>query len=139
MICERLALWRGGQNPYFIAEFEHSIFVVADHQFYPGYTLILYKQHLRDLHQLPPDVQAGLFRELMVATNAVVKTYQPDKINHLSLGNEQPHIHWHIIPRYLSDPFHRDHPFARAAEFDNYRIDDETARHIAADIRENLE
>ncbi len=138
LICERVAQWRAGQNPYFIAEFEHSIFVVGNHQFHRGYTLLLFKDHVRDLHELAPDVQAALFRELMTATDAIVKTFQPDKMNHLCLGNEVPHIHWHLFPRYASDPDHLQQPFAQAAEFKNHLIDAETARKIAAEIRANL-
>ena len=138
MICDRLGWWRNGENPYFIAEFNHSILVVCDLQYHRGYTLILLKEHLRELHELPLNVQEGLFREMMVATNAVVKTYHPDKMNHLCLGNAEPHIHWHIIPRYVSDPFYHQQPFAPAAEFDNYRIDAEMARKMADEIRANL-
>ena len=28
---------------------------------------------------------------------------QPDKVNLASLGNVVPHIHWHVIPRYVND------------------------------------
>jgi diadenosine tetraphosphate (Ap4A) HIT family hydrolase len=27
----------------------------------------------------------------------------PDKVNPASLGNVVPHLHWHVIPRYLDD------------------------------------
>ena len=34
----------------------------------------------------------------------IIKDYlSPDKINLASLGNKTPHLHWHIIPRYLND------------------------------------
>jgi diadenosine tetraphosphate (Ap4A) HIT family hydrolase len=29
---------------------------------------------------------------------------QPDKINLASLGNVVPHLHWHVIPRFVDDP-----------------------------------
>jgi len=28
----------------------------------------------------------------------------PDKINLASLGNQVPHLHWHVIPRFKDDP-----------------------------------
>jgi diadenosine tetraphosphate (Ap4A) HIT family hydrolase len=28
---------------------------------------------------------------------------QPDKINLASFGNMVPHLHWHVIPRYIDD------------------------------------
>jgi diadenosine tetraphosphate (Ap4A) HIT family hydrolase len=33
-----------------------------------------------------------------------VSVTQPDHINVESLGNVVPHLHWHIIPRYVDDP-----------------------------------
>jgi len=39
------------------------------------------------------------------ATEAALReVLAPDKINLASLGNMIPHLHWHIIPRYLDDP-----------------------------------
>ncbi|MFN8449526.1 MAG: HIT family protein [Anaerolineae bacterium] len=138
MVCDRLGWWRSGENPYFIAEFEHSILVVGDHQYHRGYCVLLLKDHVRDLHQLPPDVQVSTFQDLMRATDALVRTFHPDKMNHACLGNAVPHNHWHIMPRYASDPHFNDPPFVHAAEFKNFMIDAETARKIAAEIRANL-
>ncbi len=35
---------------------------------------------------------------------ALAATLNPDKMNYELLGNAQPHLHWHIIPRYKTDP-----------------------------------
>ena len=44
------------------------------------------------------------FMGVIFQTEKIIKEYlQPDKINLASLGNITPHLHWHIIPRYLSD------------------------------------
>jgi diadenosine tetraphosphate (Ap4A) HIT family hydrolase len=138
MICDRLDWWRNGENPYFIAEFQHSILVVGDHQYHHGYCVLLLKEHMRDLHELPTEVQVVTFQDLMQATAAVAKTFQPDKMNHACLGNAVPHNHWHIMPRYTSDPHFTEPPFMHAAEFKNYLIDADKARQIAAQIRMNL-
>jgi hypothetical protein len=42
--------------------------------------------------------------DLALAEAAVHTTLQPDPINVESLGMTVPHLHWHIIPRYRSDP-----------------------------------
>jgi diadenosine tetraphosphate (Ap4A) HIT family hydrolase len=93
---------------------------------------------VRDLHELSPEVQAATFADLMRSTDAVVKTFQPDKVNHACLGNAVPHNHWHIIPRYLSDPNFKDSPFTHVSEFKSSIIDAETARKLAAQVRANL-
>jgi diadenosine tetraphosphate (Ap4A) HIT family hydrolase len=138
MVCDRLGWWRRGENPYFIAEFTHSVLVVGDHQYHRGYCVLLLKDHVRDLHELPPEVQAATFADLMRATDAIVKTFQPDKMNHACLGNAVPHNHWHLMPRYASDPNFMEPPFTHAAEFKSHMIDAETARKLAAQIRANL-
>jgi diadenosine tetraphosphate (Ap4A) HIT family hydrolase len=138
LICERLALVREDKNPYVIAEFKHSIFVVGDHQFFKGYSLVLYKEHVRELHELPADVQSELFAEVMVATRALVAAYQPWKMNHACYGNADEHIHWHILPRYADDPDRIRPPFLHGSEFKNHLIDTQTAAETAAFIRKQL-
>jgi len=36
---------------------------------------------------------------------AVRRVMHPQKINIASLGNQVPHLHWHVIPRFIDDPF----------------------------------
>ena len=137
-ICDRVALWKEGKNPYFIAEFKHSIFVVGDHQYHKGYCLVLFKEHVRELHELPKDVQTEHFAEVMAATRALVDTFAPWKMNHASYGNAEGHVHWHLFPRYADDPDRGRPPFLHAAEFREHVIDAEQAKALAAQIRTRL-
>jgi diadenosine tetraphosphate (Ap4A) HIT family hydrolase len=36
--------------------------------------------------------------------SALRKSLAPVKMNIASLGNLTPHLHWHVIPRYVEDP-----------------------------------
>ncbi len=137
-ICHRVEQLQKGANPALIYEFPHSFFIMGDHQYYSGYCLLLYKQHVRELHELNTELQTALHRELMQATSAIVKTFSPWKINHCCLGNTDEHVHWHIIPRYLSDPDYRKHPWLHADEFSAHFIDDARKAEIAALIKVNL-
>jgi diadenosine tetraphosphate (Ap4A) HIT family hydrolase len=112
--------------------------VVGDHQYFPGYCLLIYKNHIRELHELTPVLQDELNRELMQATHAVVKAFQPWKINHACLGNTDEHIHWHIIPRYLNDPDHKNQPWLHAGDFHKHKVGITKQQEIAALIRKNL-
>jgi len=43
---------------------------------------------------------------LVFAVEAAVRhVMHPDKVNIAALGNMVPHIHWHVIPRYMDDVF----------------------------------
>jgi len=35
---------------------------------------------------------------------AIEARFQPIKMNYLTLGNWVPHLHTHVVPRYLDDP-----------------------------------
>lgn len=137
-ICDRVALWRGGRSPYFIHEFEHSIFVVGDHRFHKGYCLLLLKDHVRELHDLAPPVQSALFRELMTAGEALVSVFKPWKMNYSCYGNADPHVHWHLFPRYADDPERESHPWLHSPEFKEHLVDEATAREYSERIRAGL-
>ncbi|MCI0336670.1 MAG: HIT family protein [Acidobacteria bacterium] len=137
-VCERIEIWRKGNNPHFIYEFENSIFVLGEHQYHRGYSLILLKSHVRELHELLPDVQTALFQEVMTATSAIVRTFRPWKMNHSCYGNAEPHIHWHLFPRYDSDPDHTRNPWLHASEFKDHVIDLAEARSMIGEIQHHL-
>ena len=134
-ICQRISLWRSGRNPYFIHEFENSILVVGDHQFHKGYSLLLLKDHVRELHELEPAVFLALSQELLKSGRAVVETFRPWKMNYSCYGNVDPHIHWHLFPRYESEPDHMNHPWLHASKFKDYLIDAKTARDVGGRIK----
>jgi diadenosine tetraphosphate (Ap4A) HIT family hydrolase len=137
-LCQRVAQFASRDNPQLIHEFEHSYLLVGDHQFHRGYCVLVFKQHVRELHDLEPALQSALFSELISATQAIARSFQPWKMNHSCYGNQVPHIHWHIIPRYDSEPDHLNPPWLHAGEFKQHEIDAEQAREIAQRIRRNL-
>lgn len=119
-ICERINRAKEGKNPYLIQEFKHSFLVIGDHQYFKGYSLVLFKDHVRELHDLPAAQQQELFSELMRAGKAVFEAFQPWKMNYSCYGNQIPHIHWHIFPRYESDPHHLNNPWLNSAQFEKH-------------------
>jgi diadenosine tetraphosphate (Ap4A) HIT family hydrolase len=138
LICERIRRWRAGDNPYVIAEFTHSVFVVGDHQFHRGYCLLLLKEHVRELHELSPVVQQALFEELMRSGRAVFEAFEPWKMNYACYGNAEEHVHWHIFPRYDSESDHRRNPWLHSAEFTNHLLSPDQAREIASRVQDRL-
>ncbi len=138
LICDRVHSAREGRNPFLIAEFDHSIFVVGDHQFHRGYSLVLLKEHIREPHELAPDLQAAHFADVMRAGRAANEAFKPWKINYACYGNSEPHVHWHIFPRYSDDADRERNPWLHADRFRGHAIDSSTARDLAARIRVHL-
>lgn len=103
LICERIALIRQGDNPYFVAELETGYVVLGDHQHFHGYTLFLCKEHLSELFQLPEGFRQKHMEEMVLVAKAVHESFQPEKMNYELLGNGDSHIHWHLFPRNAGD------------------------------------
>lgn len=87
-----------------IIELEHSFVVLNRDQYFPGYTLLFTKQHVTELFHLDRAVRAALMEEVSSVAKALHTLFQPDKINYELLGNMVPHIHWHLVPRFVKDP-----------------------------------
>jgi diadenosine tetraphosphate (Ap4A) HIT family hydrolase len=87
-----------------IIELEHSFAVLNRDQYFPGYTLLFTRQHATELFHLDHAVRTALMEEVSTVAKALHTLFQPDKINYELLGNMVPHIHWHLIPRFATDP-----------------------------------
>jgi diadenosine tetraphosphate (Ap4A) HIT family hydrolase len=87
-----------------IAELDHSYVILNRDQFFPGYTLLFTKNHVTELFHLDRDMRIGLMEEVSQVAKAVYDVFSPAKINYELLGNMVPHIHWHIVPRFASEP-----------------------------------
>jgi diadenosine tetraphosphate (Ap4A) HIT family hydrolase len=70
----------------------------------PGYTIVIWRgRHVADPTELPDAEAAGYFREVMTVCRALEAHYRPAKLNLEMLGNTVPHLHTHIVPRYVTD------------------------------------
>jgi diadenosine tetraphosphate (Ap4A) HIT family hydrolase len=102
-ICARVAAFTP-ENPYIIAELDESYAVLADNQYYPGYTIVLSKTCVPELHLLPPAVRGRFLEEMALVAEALFRAFSPRKLNYELLGNSVSHLHWHLFPRYDDDP-----------------------------------
>lgn len=82
-------------------------------QTYRGRCALIYsKRHMTGLEFLS-DAEYGEFMgDLRLSMKAIAAAVEPDQMNYASLGNAIPHLHYHIIPRYKTDPRWRVNPFA---------------------------
>jgi len=88
-----------------VARLSVSSLYLNRNQTYRGHcVLVLDLRHAVRPEQLAAQEWAAFCADLYTAESAVVRVAKPDHINVASLGNVVPHLHWHIIPRYRSDP-----------------------------------
>ncbi len=87
-----------------IIELTHSYVTLNRDQYFPGYTLLFTKDHVTELFYLDRNVRSSLMEEVSSVAEALYDIFKPTKINYELLGNMVPHIHWHIVPRLMSEP-----------------------------------
>ena len=87
-------LWRG----------EQCRVVHVDEAGYPGYCRAIWNTHVAEMTDLAVADRDHFMRVVFEVEAGLRALLHPDKINLASLGNLTPHLHWHVIPRFRSDP-----------------------------------
>ncbi len=103
LICERINWIKNHKNKYLVKELETGYVVIGDHQFFKGYTLFLYKEHITELHYLDIAKRKIFLEEMSIVGEAVFNAFKADKMNYELLGNGDAHLHWHMFPRFNGD------------------------------------
>jgi diadenosine tetraphosphate (Ap4A) HIT family hydrolase len=89
----------------FVGQLSVSSLYLTKNQTYRGQCQLIFdSRHVARLDQLSRPEWTSLAGDLFTAHQAVSRVMKPDHINVESLGNVVPHLHWHIIPRYVGDP-----------------------------------
>jgi len=66
--------------------------------------LVFDARHVVGLETLSRDEFTAFMAEARQAARAIAGAFRPDLMNYASLGNVMPHLHWHLVPRYRTDP-----------------------------------
>ena len=110
VVC--LARW---PDPAFhIADLGLTVAYLHDDQFLPGWTVLVLKRHATELYELSPGERAALVEEVSAAARALADAFGARKMNYALLGNQIPHIHWHVVPRRADDPAPQQPPWSVA-------------------------
>ncbi|MFH1584506.1 MAG: HIT family protein [Patescibacteria group bacterium] len=95
-MCKEENKWSEWQ----IGEFQYWKAALNPDQRYLGRFLLMLKRHTEDLLDTTPQEREEFFDILERMKSALKQLFFPDKFNYFSFGNEIPHLHFHIIPRY---------------------------------------
>lgn len=123
-------------GPLLIAELATARAYLHEDQFFPGYVLFVLRRHATELYGLPASERATHLEEMSRVAEAIARVFQPVKMNYELLGNQVPHIHWHLVPRLATDPDLRQ-PIWRV-DHDPVALDPATARERVEAIRRAL-
>jgi len=69
-----------------------------------GHVEVVFVRHEEDLTTLTDRERDAFFDDMIYVAEVLKRILQPDVVNYQMLGNWIPHLHWHIYPRFRSDP-----------------------------------
>jgi diadenosine tetraphosphate (Ap4A) HIT family hydrolase len=88
---------------YRIADLSVSTAALYPDQAFRGRCLVSLREHYTELYQLTPAMRTAFLEDVSRIAGAVARALLPVKMNYELLGNQVPHMHWHLIPRFPDD------------------------------------
>jgi diadenosine tetraphosphate (Ap4A) HIT family hydrolase len=70
---------------------------------YPAFCRVIWNAHIQEMTDLGIGERKYLMAIVFTIEQTLRELLKPDKINLASLGNQVPHLHWHVIPRFTDD------------------------------------
>jgi len=92
----------------------------------PGYICVASKRHVNEPYEMPASEQAQFWQDAMAVAEAVASVVRPIKMNYEIHGNTLPHLHLHLFPRQIDDPYVGGPIDPRQASF--HRTEDDLTR-----------
>jgi diadenosine tetraphosphate (Ap4A) HIT family hydrolase len=104
LIEQRVEMARSGQNPFVICKMKSGWLVIGDVQPLPGYCVLLADPLVESINALDDSQRIQYSLDVVRVGDAVLAVTDSYRINYETLGNAEPALHTHIIPRYRSEP-----------------------------------
>lgn len=104
---------------------------------FPGRCLLTLHEHFDDLCALPAPLLAAFMDDLRAVSTAVQRATRAPKVNYAVLGNQERHVHWHVVPRQPEreprphhSPWDDPRPLQPLDDAENLRLESEIRRHL---------
>ena len=88
-----------------VAELEVTRLMMPEQGPMRGYVWLPLRRHAVELHDLTAAEGEALMRDLRRVSAAIAHATDAVKLNYEIHGNTVPHLHVHVFPRYVGDPF----------------------------------
>jgi histidine triad (HIT) family protein len=101
-----------------VAETDHAVAFLDANPLSPGHTLVVPREHYSRLNEVPSDEAANLFGAVQGLAADIEAAVDADAVSigindGEAAGQEVPHTHVHLVPRFDGDgggPFHAISP-----------------------------
>lgn len=105
LIHRRVEAAQKGQNPTVLCRMPSGWAVLGDFQVLNGYCLLLPDPVVPDLNAHSFPERERFLRDMTLIGDALLEVFpSAARINYEILGNSEPALHAHIIPRYDAEP-----------------------------------
>ena len=104
LIVERVELARRGQNQFVICRMKSGWLVIGDVRPLPGYCVLLADPVVESINAMDRAQRSQYSLDVIRAGDALLAVADAYRINYETLGNSEPALHTHIIPRYRTEP-----------------------------------
>jgi len=137
-ICAIIGRITAGGFGDLVAELPRSWLILGDAQFYRGYCVLFAKRHVTEMHLMPRGEAHELLDELIAVGRTLERVVKPLKLNYECLGNQEPHVHWHVFPRYTDDPMRLAPVWLRPDDERKVSLEDEDRRGLIRALRSEI-
>ncbi|MFV0470273.1 MAG: HIT family protein [Dysgonomonas sp.] len=73
-------------------------------QTYKGRCIVAYKDHAKELYELKGQDLADFMEDVNAVARAINTAFSPIKINYGAYSDKLPHLHFHLVPKYIDGP-----------------------------------
>jgi diadenosine tetraphosphate (Ap4A) HIT family hydrolase len=77
--------------------------IAVDDPDFPGFTRVVWHDHIGEMTDLDETARQHIMNVVWQVERVMRNELTPHKVNLASLGNQVPHLHWHVIPRWRLD------------------------------------
>jgi diadenosine tetraphosphate (Ap4A) HIT family hydrolase len=103
-LCHKLLHLHELPDEDVVWQFAHSVALLGSWQAYQGYCVLISRRHATELSQLSDQERIAFLNEMCLLARAIELAFRPRKLNYELLGNQVPHLNWHLFPRSGADP-----------------------------------
>lgn len=87
-----------------VAKLRVSRLFIFKEQTYHGRCLVAYDKHVDDINLLSDEERNAFMADVVHATRAMQKVFNPVKINYGAYSDTLSHLHFHLVPKYEGGP-----------------------------------
>lgn len=119
-----------------IQQLDSSTLYLFREQSHRGRCMVCSKWHVDEIADMTSEQCAAFMCDVQRAAKALRTAFAPDRINYGAYNDAGHHAHFHLLPKYKSDPFEWGSVFAMEPQ--RTYLSDEEYQQIIDLIRANL-